>query len=71
MSDKIEKVVQSKYAAVARSGLSQRPVWCVRAVAEAFGYSPEELAAIPGGGQHGPVVREPHGPCQPAARRGS
>src|SRR5512133_364200 len=46
MSDKIEKVVESKYAAVARSGLSSEQAG-IRAVAEAFGYSPEELASIP------------------------
>lgn len=38
--------VRAKYAAVADSGLSNRDDG-VRAVAEAFGYSPEELAAIP------------------------
>jgi SAM-dependent methyltransferase len=46
MADKIEKVVESKYAAVARSGLSSEQAG-VRAVAEAFGYSSEELASIP------------------------
>jgi arsenite methyltransferase len=46
MADKIEKVVQDKYGAVARSGLSSEQSG-IRAVAEAFGYSPEELASIP------------------------
>lgn len=46
MADRIEKVVQDKYAAVARSGLSSEQTG-VRAVAEAFGYTPEELASIP------------------------
>jgi SAM-dependent methyltransferase len=46
MRDKIEKVVESKYAAVARSGLSSEQAG-IRAVAKAFGYSPEELASIP------------------------
>lgn len=46
MPEKIEKVVQDQYAAVARSGLSSHHEG-VRAVAEAFGYSPEELASIP------------------------
>jgi arsenite methyltransferase len=46
MPGEIEKVVESKYAAVARSGLSSEHEG-VRAVAEAFGYSPEELASIP------------------------
>jgi arsenite methyltransferase len=43
---KIEQVVQDKYGAVARSRLSTEDGG-VRAVAEAFGYSREELASIP------------------------
>lgn len=46
MSDKITEAVQSKYAAVAGSGLSSRQQG-VREVAEAFGYSAEDLASIP------------------------
>src|SRR5512134_3054474 len=46
MSNKIEEAVQNKYGQVARSGLSSQQEG-VRAVAEAFGYSPEELASIP------------------------
>src|SRR6516165_2806805 len=46
MSDSILSQVQSRYAAVAASGLSGSNAG-VRAVAEAFGYSPEELASIP------------------------
>src|SRR5437660_600050 len=46
MSDSILSQVQSKYAAAAASTLSSEHAG-VRAVAEAFGYSPEELAAIP------------------------
>jgi SAM-dependent methyltransferase len=46
MSDRILGQVQSKYAAVAGSALSSDHAG-VRAVAEAFGYSPEELASIP------------------------
>ena len=42
----IEEVVRSKYGAVATSGLSTKHDG-VRAVAEAFGYSPDELASIP------------------------
>jgi SAM-dependent methyltransferase len=42
----IESVVREKYASVAKSGLSSIHVG-VRAVAEAFGYSPDELASIP------------------------
>lgn len=42
----IEEIVRSKYASVATSGLSSNHNG-VRAVAEAFGYSPAELAQIP------------------------
>jgi SAM-dependent methyltransferase len=45
MSQAIEQVVQSKYGSVATSGLSSNQAG-VRAVAEAFGYTPEELASI-------------------------
>lgn len=46
MSDKIEQAVKSKYGAVAASALSNEHEG-VRAVAEAFGYTPQELASIP------------------------
>ncbi len=46
MSDTIKKAVQSKYGSVAKSGLSTAHAG-VRAVAEAFGYTPEQLASIP------------------------
>src|SRR5579863_8681909 len=46
MSHEIVNAVQSKYGSVARSGLSTEHSG-VRAVAEAFGYSPAELALIP------------------------
>jgi len=46
MSRVIEEAVRSKYGSVAQSGLSSDQAG-VRAVAEAFGYTPEELAAIP------------------------
>src|SRR5205085_5930659 len=46
MSERITEQVRSKYAAVAASGLSGDHAG-VRAVAEAFGYSPEELASLP------------------------
>jgi arsenite methyltransferase len=42
----VEQVVRDKYAAVARSGLSTEHSG-VKAVAEAFGYSAEELGSIP------------------------
>lgn len=46
MAESIKQVVRSKYASVAKSGLSTDHSG-VRAVAEAFGYSPEQLASIP------------------------
>jgi arsenite methyltransferase len=46
MSEIIEQTVKSKYGTIATSGLSTGHSG-VRAVAEAFGYSPAELAAIP------------------------
>jgi arsenite methyltransferase len=46
MSQQIEDVVRQKYGSVAKSGLSSEHTG-VKAVAEAFGYSPEELASIP------------------------
>lgn len=52
MSDSIEKVVRERYGAVALSGLSSEQSG-VRAVAEAFGYTAEELAAIPAGANMG------------------
>lgn len=46
MSDDIRDHVKSKYGAVANSGLSSNHTG-VKSVAEAFGYTPEELASIP------------------------
>lgn len=46
MSSIITNAVKSKYGAVAESGLSTEHSG-VKAVAEAFGYTPEELASIP------------------------
>jgi SAM-dependent methyltransferase len=46
MSENIERAVRSRYGSVALSELSSKQDG-VRAVAEAFGYSPEELASIP------------------------
>jgi ubiquinone/menaquinone biosynthesis C-methylase UbiE len=46
MSETIVDQVRSRYASVAVSGLSSEHAG-VRAVAEAFGYSPEELASLP------------------------
>src|SRR5215212_4030371 len=52
MSSSIEQVVRERYGSVARSGLSSEQEG-VRAVAEAFGYTAEELAAIPAGANMG------------------
>lgn len=46
MSNSIEEVVRERYGSVAKSGLSSEHGG-VRAVAEAFGYTAEELASIP------------------------
>jgi len=46
MSETITQAVKSKYGSVAGSGLSTDQGG-VKAVAEAFGYTPEELASIP------------------------
>jgi len=46
MSANIEEAVRSRYGAVAQGNLSSSDEG-VRAVAEAFGYSPDELASIP------------------------
>src|SRR4051794_35222034 len=46
MSTSIERAVREKYGAVAASSLSNEHAG-VRGVAEAFGYSAEELASIP------------------------
>ena len=52
MSKTIEQSVREKYGAVATSGLSGDDRG-VRAVAEAFGYSADELASIPAGANMG------------------
>ncbi len=44
--NEVISAVRDKYGAVARTGLSSRDTG-VRQVAQAFGYTPEELAAIP------------------------
>jgi SAM-dependent methyltransferase len=46
MSEKIIEVVRDRYAEFAKGGLSSEQSG-VRAVAEAFGYTPEELRSIP------------------------
>lgn len=52
MASDIRNVIRSKYGDVARSELSSDNAG-VRAVAEAFGYSPDELASIPSGANMG------------------
>lgn len=52
MSEAIVDAVRSRYGAVAKSGLSNEHKG-VRAVAEAFGYTHEELASIPAGANMG------------------
>jgi SAM-dependent methyltransferase len=47
VSNKVEEAVRQRYGSFAVSGLSTERAG-VRAVAEAFGYSPEELRSIPG-----------------------
>jgi arsenite methyltransferase len=49
---KVTELVREKYAAVAASGLSGESAG-VRAVAEAFGYTPDELAGLPAGANMG------------------
>jgi arsenite methyltransferase len=46
MSEQVRDVIRDQYGALAKRGLSNDQAG-VRAVAEAFGYSPEQLAAIP------------------------
>lgn len=46
MAESIEQAVRSKYASLAKSGLSGSHKG-VQAVAEAFGYTPEQLASVP------------------------
>ncbi len=52
MTERILDEVRSQYGAAARSTLSGEQAG-VRAIAEAFGYSPEELAALPAGANLG------------------
>jgi SAM-dependent methyltransferase len=52
MSEIIVDAVRSRYGAIAQSGLSSEHDG-VRAVAEAFGYTAEELASIPAGANMG------------------
>jgi arsenite methyltransferase len=52
MSKKTTDVVRSKYGAIAASGLSSDQAG-VRAVAEAFGYSEQDLRSIPAGANMG------------------
>jgi len=46
MSRKMTEAVRAKYGAIAGSGLSSENAGA-RAIAEAFGYTPEEIASLP------------------------
>ena len=70
MSETITDAVKSKYGSVAASGLSTDHDG-VKAVAEAFGYSPEELASIPAEANMGPLLREPDRNRRPPGGRDS
>src|SRR6516225_5032493 len=50
--ESVVEQVREKYAAVARSGLSADHEG-IRAIAAAFGYTPEELASLPPGAHMG------------------
>ena len=63
----IEQIVQEKYGSVATKGLSSDHKG-VRAVAEAFGYSAEQLASIPAEANMGLIVRQPDCICQLKAK---
>ena len=52
MTEDVVDVVRQKYGAVAASDLSGDHAG-VREVAEAFGYTPDELAAVPAGAHMG------------------
>ena len=52
MTESMTDTVRERYASVARSGISS-DLSGIRAVAEAFGYTPEELASIPAGANMG------------------
>ena len=52
MSEQVLDSVRAKYGAVAESNLSTKHAG-VKAVAEAFGYSAEELTSIPSGANMG------------------
>lgn len=58
MADPILDAVKAKYGAVAKSSLSSDDVG-VKAVAEAFGYSPEELTSIPAAANMGLACGNP------------
>ncbi len=64
----IQEVVRSKYASVAKSRLSSEHEG-VRAIAEAFGYSPDELASIPAEANMGLSCGNPNGVRHATPRR--
>ena len=59
MSEQLLESVKLKYWAVAESSSSNDHAG-VRAVAQAFGYTAEELTSIPAEAQNGPFVRQFH-----------
>lgn len=67
MSEQLLDSVKSKYGAVAESTLSSDHGG-VKAVAEAFGYSAEELTSIPGRSQYGTLMRESNCNCSSSSR---
>ncbi len=64
MSEQLLESVKAKYGAVAASALSNDHAG-VQAVAEAFGYSAEELTSIPADAFPAVIPQQPH-VCEPA-----
>ncbi len=67
MSERITQAVKSKYGSVATSGLSS-DLDAVKAVAEAHGYTPEEIASIPAEANMGLSCGNPTAFRQPPQR---
>ncbi len=62
MTNQLLESVQSKYAAVAKSTLSNKDGG-VKAVAEAFGYSPGRTLFDTRRSKHGPFLWQSYGDC--------
>ena len=69
VTEQILESVKSKYGAVAESSLSSDDAG-VKAVAEAFGYSPEELTSIPAEANMGLSCGNPTATAHPHRRGG-